>query len=156
LGPRKTAVFMGNSIFGDDRIGLLVGEALRPRLESKSFDVHVMERTGFALLDCLEGYDSAVVVDSISSQTSPVGKVKSFTVEDFSCVKPVTPHYSGVPEALRLMKDLGMEVPDVSIIGINVRDPYTLSSDIDPDLDSRRDLICSEVYEGITGDHGRE
>jgi len=153
MGQRKTAVFIGNSIFGDDAIGLVVGEALRPKLEGDGFDVQVLERTGFALLDCLEGYDSAFVVDSFCNRTMSIGSVAPFSVEDFGAVKPVAPHYSGVPEAVRLMKELGMKVPDLSIIGINVGNPYALSSAIDRRLDALKGAISAKVYERIA-DHG--
>jgi len=150
MSPRRAAVFIGNSIFGDDRIGLLTGENLKPRLEREGFDVHVIERTGFALLDCLEGYESAVIVDSICRGESPIGKVSSFSVKDFEAVKPALPHYSGVPEAVKLMEELGMTVPQVSIIGINVGDPYDLSSEMAGDLNSMRDEISEQVYAKIT------
>ena len=154
MRARRAAIFMGNGIFGDDRIGLLVGEALRERLQKRRFDVQVVERTGFALLDLLEGYESAVVVDSYGSNSTPVGSVKTFSVGDFGLVKPATPHYSGVPEALRLMGELRMAVPRVAIIGISVRNPYALSDSIDPELDSRKEAICSEVYDGILSQGG--
>jgi hydrogenase maturation protease len=142
----RAAVFIGNSIFGDDKIGLLIGEALSPELVRSGVDVRIMERTGFALLDCLEGYGRAVVVDSFCDGESPVGMVASFSVDDFSAVKPATPHFSGVPEAAKLMRDLGLEVPDISIIGINVRNPYSLSTDVDTELDAMKDAIATEVY----------
>lgn len=100
MESRKVAVFVRNSIFGDDRIGLVVGETQRSRLEELGFDVHVLERIGFALLDCLEGYDRAFVVDSICTEGSPVGGVLSFSVEDFRSVKSAASHFSGVPEAV--------------------------------------------------------
>ncbi len=146
---RRVAVFIGNSIFGDDRIGLLVGETLRPSLEREGFDVHVMERTGFALLDCLEGYDRAFVVDSFSDGSIPVGLVRSFSPAHFAVAKPGGPHYAGVPEALRLMRDLRMPTPKVSILGINVRNPYALSTEIDRKLGSMLDAISAGVYSRI-------
>lgn len=150
MTPRKAAVFIGNSIFGDDRIGILTGERLKQRLEGGGYDVHVIERTGLALLDCLEGHDNAMVVDSICDGRLPVGSVSSYSVKDFELVKPVAPHFSGVPEAVKLMQDLGMSVPEVSVIGINVRNPYDLSFDLADDLESLRDEISEEVYEMIT------
>ncbi len=153
---KSTAIFIGNSIFGDDRICLLVGEDLRVGLEGRGLDVRVIERTGFALLDCLEGYESAVVVDCICDERAPVGKVIPLSVEDFSAIKPAAPHYSGVPEAVGLMKDLGLTVPDISIIGVNVRNPYSLSSEIAADLSSMKDKISAEVCTSILGGLGRD
>jgi hydrogenase maturation protease len=149
LEHRKAAVFIGNSIFGDDRIGLMVGTALRRRLQGAGFDVHILERTGFALLDCLEGYESAFVVDSFPADGRPEGQVVTFSVDDFGSVKSAAPHFAGVPEALRLMRELGMDVPRVSIIGIGVADPYNLGDDISANLHRMIRKITDDVYENV-------
>jgi hydrogenase maturation protease len=146
LASRSAAVFIGNSIFGDDQIGLVVGQRLRERLEGAGFDVFVIERTGFALLDCLEGYDRAFVVDSFSAEGRPPGQVVTFSVEDFESAKSAAPHFSGVPEAVRLMKELGMAVPKLKVIGINVKDPYTLSDHLSEDLQRSAWAIAEQVY----------
>ncbi len=153
MADRRVAVFIGNSIFGDDRVGLLVGETLKHGLEGIGFDVHVMERTGFALLDCLEGYDRAFVVDSFSDDSVPVGLVRQFSPAHFAVAKPGGPHYSGVPEAARLMRDLRMRTPKISILGINVRNPYALSTEMDCELDSMLDAISADVYSRIVAAH---
>lgn len=146
---RPAAVFIGNSIFGDDRIGLVVGDLLRERLEGIGFDVHVVERTGLALLDCLEGHDSAVVVDSVCSEVNKVGEVLTLSPQDFATVKPASPHFSGVPEALQLMEQLEIGVPEVMILGVNVKDPYTLSDSMSEELEGMKDAIAREVYARI-------
>ncbi len=154
MRPRNTAIFIGNSIFGDDRIGLVVGEILRTRLEELGFDVQIIERTGFALLDSLSGYDRAVVIDSVCTRKNPAGDVLLFSADDFRFVKTGAPHVSGLPEAMQLMKGLRMDLPQVSIVGINVSDPYTLSDDISEDLREMQDAISREVLARILASSG--
>ena len=149
MGPRNTVIFIGNSIFGDDRIGLIVGGILSRRLEELGFEVQIAERTGFALLDCLDGFERAVVVDSVCTGRNPAGEVLSLSAEDFSSVRSAAPHFSGVPEVMQLMKGLKMDLPTVSIVGINVNDPYTLSDDISDDLKPMQDAISREVFARI-------
>jgi hydrogenase maturation protease len=149
LGARNAAIFIGNSIFGDDQIGLIVGQTLRKRLEGAGFDVYVLERTGLALLDCLEGYEKAFVVDSFSSKRIPIGQVLTFSVEDFKLVKSAAPHFSGVPEAVQLMKELRMAVPNLSVIGINVSDPNTFADHISEELKPLAGTISEEVLRDI-------
>ena len=151
---RRAVIFIGNSIFGDDGIGLVIGTNLKPRLEKRDFDVHIVERTGFALLDCLEGYDSAVVVDSVCT-SGPVGEVVPYSVSGFGSAKTTAPHYSGVPEAVGLMRDLKMRVPEVSVLGINVKDPYLLSDGISNELKYMTDAISDRVYSSILARMGR-
>jgi hydrogenase maturation protease len=147
--PRRTAVFLGNSIFGDDQIGLVVGRMLEGKLTDLGFDVQIVERTGFALLDCLEGYDSAVVVDSVSTGKDPAGQVLFFEPEDFARVQTGVPHFAGVPEAVQLMKELNLGATSLAIIGINVKDPYTLSESLSDDLKRGADDISRDVYTHI-------
>ena len=146
MGVKNAAIFIGNSIFGDDRIGLIVGSILREKLEELDFDVHVIESTGFTLLDYLEGYERAVIVDSVCSERNPVGQVLSLSLEAFSSVKSGAPHFSGVPEAVELMRGLGSGLPHVFIVGINVRDPYHLSDEISDELKCTVGAISKEVY----------
>lgn len=151
---RSTTVFLGNSVFGDDQIGLVVGRMLKDKLADIGFDVQIVERTGFALLDCLEGYESAVVVDSVSTGMYPVGTVLSYRPEDFALANTGVPHFAGVPEAFQLMKRLNIGVASLSIVGINVGDPYALSDDLSDDLQRARDAISKEVYERIVAEKG--
>lgn len=150
MESRMAAIFIGNSIFGDDRIGLVVGDMLKERLEELGLDVHIVERTGLALLDCLEGYGSAVIVDSICTGRNRVGEVLSLSIGDFGSVQVAVPHFSGLPEAVQLMAELKMKVPTISILGINVRDPYTLSEDMSEELKGLTGTIAAGVYERIS------
>lgn len=149
MGSRDAAIFIGNSIFGDDQIGLEVGRILAGRLERDGFDVHVVEGTGLALLDCLEGHERAFIVDSYCDKTEPVGLVRTFSLERFRLVKPAAPHFSGVPEAVQLLKDLGFNPPEIVIIGINVGDPYTFADCLSSGLRRMTARISEEVHELI-------
>ena len=150
MGNRSAVVFMGNSIFGDDQIGLEVGRVIGGVLEKDGFDAYVLEGTGLAVLDCLEGHENAVIVDSYCDKGDPVGLVRDFSLEDFRLVKPAAPHFSGVPEAVQLMKDLGIEPPATTIIGINVRDPYTFADSLSEEIGEMASRISEEVYERIS------
>lgn len=149
MAARNVAVFIGNSIFGDDRIGLIIGNNLKDRVEKLGFDVHIIERTGFALLDCLEGYENAVVVDSVCTKRNHAGEVLSLSVDAFSSIKSRAAHFSGVPEAVQLMKELGLDVPNVVVLGIAVKNPYDLSTEISDDLRQTAGAISNAVYSRI-------
>lgn len=151
---RKTAIFLGNSIFGDDQIGLIVGSMLTERLADIGFDVQIAERTGFALVDCLEGYDSAVVVDSICTGSNPLGEVLSYAPEDFATADIAVPHFAGVPEATQLMKALNIRTAKLAIVGINVKDPFTLSENLSDELSRMTDTISKKVYARIVAQAG--
>ncbi len=152
LGGRKVAVFLGNSLFGDDGIALLVAAMLKEKLQSEGFEVHAVERTGFALLDYLEGYKDAIIIDSVGSGNVSPGHVQTYSLEDFKLVKQASPHFAGVPEALELMDTLHLRVPAVKIIGISIRDPYILSDTLSEELNTGINAIAGQVYEEIRTD----
>ncbi len=149
---RRVAIFLGNSIFGDDSIALKVGERLKARLQTAGWEVHTAERTGFALLDYLEGYESAVIVDSIQGDAATQGDVEEYTLGDFKLLKPISPHYAGIPEALELMETLCMGLPRVRIIGISILDPYGLSTELSNELRTKVETIGGQVYHQIVNE----
>lgn len=155
-GRRRIAIFLGNSIFGDDSIALAVAERLSLRLQSAGYEVATAERTGFVLLDYLEGYDSATIVDSARADESMPGTVREYTPRDFRAVKPTSPHYAGIPEALELMETFQIGVPRVRIIGIAIRDPYILSTSLSEELQVRLTSIAEQVYDRIVADAHEE
>jgi hydrogenase maturation protease len=141
----RAAIFIGNSIFGDDKIGLEVGNSIGDRLEREGFDVYVLEGTGLSLIDCLEGHKSAAIVDSYPIAGEPEGKVRVFSVEDFGRVRPSAPHFAGIPEAVQLMRDLGFETPKISVVGIGVKDPYTFSDSLTDGVRGMLSAVSEQV-----------
>ncbi|MEM3832531.1 MAG: hydrogenase maturation protease [Thermoprotei archaeon] len=147
---KYTAIFLGNSILGDDRIGLIAGEMLKERLVSHGIDVHIVERSGLALLDYLSGYEKAVIVDSVKTNKYPIGSVIVFSPEEFKRAKPMAPHFLGVVDAIDFIRNLKLNEPKkVIIIGIEVKDPYIISEELSRDLKEHLDKIIEEIYHKI-------
>ena len=64
LHPRILVLGLGNDILGDEAVGLLAARRLRALLP-ESVDVVESGGGGLDLLDVLEGYDRAILLDSI-------------------------------------------------------------------------------------------
>ncbi len=147
---KYTAIFLGNSILSDDKVGLIVGEMLRERLIPYGIDVYIVERSGLALLDYLSGYEKAVIVDSVKTNKYPIGSVIIFSPEEFKRVKPMAPHFLGVADVINFMKSLRLDEPKkVIIIGIEVKDPYIISENLSEDLEKHLGKIIEEIYNKI-------
>jgi hydrogenase maturation protease len=155
--PRGSLVlFLGNTLLSDDRIGLIVGEMLKEKLESEGYEVEVLEKTGFSLVDYLENRDEAVIVDSVMTGRHQVGQVVSLNLDDLQQYAPFTSHYVGIPEALRLMRQLDLNPPTrLRILGIEVEDPYTISEKISDKLASRLNQLAQEIHKIIGEETGR-
>jgi len=140
-------IFLGNSIWSDDRIGILIGEKLRDRLKSKGFDVEITEESGFSLMDLMVGRDIIIIVDSMRSGKHPLGKVLLMELKDLELHAFLSPHYAGLPEMLLLMESLNLSKPkSVYVIGIEVENPYTISEELSEGLRLKMEHISEEVY----------
>ena len=124
--PRILVVGLGNDILGDDAVGLLAARRLRAFLPGS---VEVLESAGVGLdlLDVLEGYDRALLLDAIATGQHPPGSVLEFTSEDFRKVIAPSPHYAGLPELLQLAERLGIPFPaTLCVLACEVADPYQI------------------------------
>lgn len=144
-------LFLGNSILADDRIALIIGEILSKRLESEGKDVELIEKTGYSLLDYLEGRESVIIVDSVMTGRHRIGEILTLTPDDLERFSPSSSHYTGIPELLKLMKQLDLVLPtDFRVIGIEVEDPYTVSTKISRKLETEVTRIAEAIHKIIS------
>jgi hydrogenase maturation protease len=140
-------LFLGNSILADDRMGLIIGEMLKETLKSEGKDVEVIEKIGYSLLDYLEGRESVIIVDSVITGRHRIGEITTLTPDDLQRFSPSSSHYAGIPELLNLMKQLELAPPlDFRVIGIEVEDPYAVSTKISRKLETEVNRIAEEIH----------
>ena len=143
-------LFLGNPLFSDDKIGLVLGERLREKLLKQGVDVEILVSTGFTIIDHIEGYEQVIIIDAIHTGKLSPGEVVVLGEDHLKGAGILTPHYTGIPEALEVMRLLGLRVPKkVSLIGIEVVDPYTVSDKMTPQIASRLEEIVKQVEEKI-------
>ena len=144
-------LFLGNPILGDDKIGLVLGEMLKPLLESEGHEIEILEKAGFSLIDYLENRRDAVIVDSIKTGKHEVGEIVTVKPEDFQQYAPFTSHYVGIPEAVKMMRQLDLNPPEhIHILGIEVEDPYTISEEMSQKLTERLDELSEGIHKNIS------
>ncbi len=123
---------LGNDILGDDAVGLLAARALR----SEFGDAVVIEESaeaGLALMELLEGYERALLLDAIVTGRAPIGTVHEFGPGDFARVLAPSPHYAGLPEILGLAARLQIPFPsDVRILALEVENPFEIREALTP------------------------
>jgi hydrogenase maturation protease len=144
-------LFLGNSILSDDKIGLVIGEMLKPMLESEGHEVEILEKAGFSLIDYLENRRDAVIVDSVKTGKHEVGEIVTVKPEDFQQYAPFTSHYVGIPEALKMMRQLDLNPPEhIHILGIEVEDPYTISEEMTQKLTERLNELSEGIHKNVS------
>jgi hydrogenase maturation protease len=125
-GPRYLVLGLGNDLCGDDGVGPAAARELRARCDS-GVDVIESAEAGLALLELLEGYDGALILDAMKDGISVPGSIHAFKPGDFRSVAAPSPHYIGLPEVLSIASQLEMHFPrDVRILAMETEDPHTL------------------------------
>ena len=130
--PRILVLGLGNDILGDDAVGLVAARRLRGHCAAE-VDVVEAAESGLGLLDFLEGRSHALLLDAILTGRHPAGTVLEFSRKDFNATSGPSPHYTGLPELLRLAECLAIPVPtDLCVLAMEVEDPYRIREGLSP------------------------
>lgn len=156
-GPRpdagKTLVLgLGNDLLSDDAIGLLVTREVARRLaDAPGVDVRETTEMGLALLDFIVGYERVILVDSIQTGRCPPGTVHELDAAGLKRLTGRTPHFLGIGEALALGRQLGLAMPrEVRILAVEVEDPFTLGTELTPQLRRALPGIVQRLLAAVT------
>jgi hydrogenase maturation protease len=134
-GRRPVLVLaLGNDVLGDDGAGPAAAQSLRERY-GELVDIVESGEAGLALLEILEGYERALLLDAILTGTAEPGTVLSFRPEAFRRVVAPSPHYAGLPEVFDLARRLEVSLPrEIEVLAIEVKDPYTVREGLTPEV----------------------
>lgn len=136
---------LGNTLRGDDGIGILMAAELERKFHTDA-DFICTEEMGLSLLDFLAGYQEAVILDSICTANHEAGTIHRLSLADFPPQAKRSAHYAGLPEAAALAKKLDIPFPEkVHILGIEVRDPFDVTTSLSPALQEKLPRILSEL-----------
>ncbi len=134
----KTLVLgIGNDLLADDGVGIhcvrRVAELLPPELAA-TVDVEEAAAGGFELVDYLQGYGRAVIVDAIKTKGGEPGAVYRFAA---AALKPTAhlghSHGVNLAGALAVLDALGLGGPAaVTIIAVEADEVTTFSEEMTP------------------------
>jgi hydrogenase maturation protease len=99
-------------------------------------DIKEAEVAGFALLDLLEGYERAVIVDAVRMRGARPGDVTVFDADSLDpSLHLVAGHQIDLPSALELGRRLKRPVPhSVYVVGVQIVDDTTFSEECTPEV----------------------
>jgi len=105
---RRLILGIGNTIMGDDGVGIYVVRMVRDRTRSRA-DLQFKELgvSGFKLVEEILGYDEVTIVDSYASTEADTGQIREFSPEDFEdTLHPSSPHGANFITALEFYRNL--------------------------------------------------
>lgn len=150
---------LGNPLLSDDSAGWRVAEGLQQKLILPNITI---EKTSLGSLDILElliGYESAVLIDAIKTETGKAGSIYRLLLDDIWLSKgQFSVHAVNLAAAIDIGKKLGLVLPKcVHVISIEVLETSTFSYTLTPEVESAIsaciDLIASEFNLCVTRLH---
>jgi len=145
--PAILVLGLGNDILTDDAVGLHVVRTVREHL-AREPDIEVKATTemGLALLDEIAGRESVVLVDAVQTGQAAPGHVHELGPDDLAKVLTTSPHFLGVGETITLGMMLGLPMPQhVRIFAIEVKDPFTLGTQMTPAVEQAVGAAAARV-----------
>lgn len=150
MASRQLVLGLGNDLLGDDGVGLWLVDALRSRPSLGAFDFDTADGAGLGLLDLLDGYGRAFVIDCIEGEDGDPGRVQRLSAEELEARSVnLSSHYAGLPQVLALGRKLGLTMPEVQVLAVGVQDPYRIGTDFSPALRRRLPELVAELEQAL-------
>lgn len=139
---RTIVVGLGNPILGDDGVGWRVAEELQA-LNCQALgraplpaDVECLALGGLSLMESLEGYDRAIIVDALHTAGTRPGRVLCFALEelpDLSCGHTTAAHDTSLQTALKAGRAMGVSLPnEITVVAIEAERVYDFCEELSP------------------------
>jgi len=146
---KNVIIGLGNDLLGDDAIGLITARRLK-NFFNDTIDVFESPNGGLELLDYLEGYENALILDSLYTNKYPSGYITVYSVNDFISFQSSTPHYIGLPEVVNIAKELNISIPkNIVVLLMEVENPYELSINLSNSVENNKERYYLKSLEII-------
>ena len=154
---RTIVIGLGNPLLGDDGVGWRVADEVEgllrtARNEGRSVPVVEIERLGVGglrLMECLTGYEAAILVDAAELPDRPIAEVRSCCFDDladFAAGHLDSAHDASLRTALALGRSLGAALPDrIEAVTIQVRSTDVFSEELSPEVADAVPIAVSAV-----------
>jgi len=119
----KTLVLgIGNSILGDDGVGMRAAQELAGKIKDETIDVRDVSIDGLNLLELILGYDKLVVIDAVLTEREKVGEVYRFRPENVydPSRSAISPHHFNLATTIEIGKRLFPEEMPEEVIAFAV------------------------------------
>jgi hydrogenase maturation protease len=152
--PRRILILgLGNTILGDDGVGISVVREIRKTCKERPF-VECVEASlgGIALLDLIAGFDKVIVIDAVmADDANPAGFVYDLALGDLGdVVHPHASHALDLQTTVELGKRLGQSMPSaVKIYAIKIEENTVFREGLTPPVEEAVSRLARRVIDEI-------
>jgi hydrogenase maturation protease len=150
---RTLVLGIGNSILGDDGVGVRVAREVAARVKDGDVDVRDVSVDGLNLFDFILGYDKLVVIDAIVTEDGAVGDV--FRIVPEKVCDPsrsaISPHHFNLATTIEIGKELFPDrIPrDVVLYAVATEEATAVSEEMTREVEQAVpravDLVMEEI-----------
>lgn len=141
--PSIIVVGLGNPILGDDGVGWRVAEQVQAMLQqagdgAQRIEVICFALGGLSLMERLIGFEHAIIIDAMQTNTRPPGGLHNLTLAELPELAAghlTAAHDTSLMTAMHLGRKMGAPLPEaVTIIGIEAAKVYDFSEELSPEV----------------------
>lgn len=150
---RTLVLGIGNSILGDDGVGVHVAREVAARVNNENIDVRDVNVDGLNLFDFILGYDKLVVIDAIVTEDGRVGGV--YRIKPESVCDPsrsaISPHHFNLATTIEIGKKLFQDrMPrEVILYAVGAEEATTVTEEMTREVKEAVPMAASLILEEI-------
>jgi len=115
-------VGIGNSLFSDDGVGLLVAQTLKSEYLDDQTTVIETLFGGLDILELITGFEKVIAIDAIKTGENKPGTIYRFDINQVQSPEKAYPHEINFITSLKLYRKLGWALPnEIIVFGIEVQ-----------------------------------
>jgi len=133
---RTIILGIGNEIVKDDGVGIFVAHLLKIVNKNKDVDIETTNSAGIYILDFIEGYDRAVLIDSIKTEGGEPGNIYEINVRNWNSKEiSNSVHTVDVINALTFYKKHDTRLPDeILLYAVEIGDASGFGEQLTPEV----------------------
>lgn len=151
----KTLVLgIGNTILGDDGVGIRAAEELAGKIKDENIDVRGVSIDGLNLLELILGYDKLIVIDALLTEREKVGEIYRFIPENIydPSRSAISPHHFNLATTIEIGKKLfpGMMPKDVIAFAVGTEEATVVTEKMTDSVEKSIPKVVNLVLDELS------
>jgi len=144
---------IGNTIMGDDGVGIHVVRELAKKIHNKKIEIREATMDSLNLLEFVPHHDRLIVIDAIMVHDKKIGEIYRLKPENFDALKApsLLPHQFNLITTLDIgNKIFPSEMPrDVTVFAIGAHEVTEITEELSPEIEKAIPQVVNMILEEL-------
>lgn len=138
---------LGNEYLSDDGIGVRIANYLSQTVPTAVADCKTLITGGLDILEHISGYKQVIIFDAIKTNDAMPGDIFLYSMNNYMPTLHLDQfHDVGFPEAIKLAKELELDVPaEIFIFAVNIHEDLEFATEFSPCLQEKYSSILDKT-----------